>query len=53
MQPIHLAIGLVEGAVTVAVVLYLQENRKELIYSGTNRYGSIFHIKRVSESLLL
>jgi len=41
MQPIHLAIGLVEGAVTVAIVLYLQENRKELIYSGINRYGSI------------
>ncbi len=46
MQPIHLAIGLVEGAVTVAVVLYLQENRKELIYSGTNRYGSIFSYQK-------
>lgn len=31
MQPIHLAIGLVEGAVTAAVLLFIYESRPELL----------------------
>ena len=32
MQPIHLAIGLVEGLVTAAVLLFVNESRPELLY---------------------
>lgn len=32
MQPIHLAIGLVEGAVTAAVLVFLQEARPSLLW---------------------
>ncbi len=32
MQPIHLAIGLVEGLVTSAVLLFVEETRPELLY---------------------
>ncbi len=32
MQPIHLAIGFVEGLITSAVLLFVYENRPELLY---------------------
>ncbi|MBU5637131.1 energy-coupling factor ABC transporter permease [Geomonas sp. Red69] len=35
MQPIHLAIGLVEGAVTLAVVSFLRKARPELLARGS------------------
>lgn len=34
MQPIHLAIGLVEGAVTAAVLVFLQEARPALLWQA-------------------
>lgn len=34
MQPIHLAIGLVEGAVTAAVLVFLQEARHSLLWQA-------------------
>ena len=34
MQPIHLAIGLVEGAITAAVLLFVYEARPELLWTG-------------------
>ena len=34
MQPIHLAIGLVEGLITAAVLCFLYEARPELIWTG-------------------
>lgn len=34
MQPIHLAIGLVEGAITAAVLIFVYEARPELIWTG-------------------
>lgn len=34
MQPIHLAIGLVEGAVTAAVLVFLQEARPSLLWQA-------------------
>lgn len=41
MQPIHLAIGLVEGLITTAVLVFLYENRPELLRqpSGEEREG--------------
>lgn len=37
MQPIHLAIGLVEGVITAAVLCFVYEARPELIWSGSGR----------------
>lgn len=34
MQPIHLAIGAVEGLITAAVLVFLYETRPELIWTG-------------------
>ena len=34
MQPIHLAIGLVEGLITAAVLIFVFEARPELLYCG-------------------
>ena len=35
MQPIHLAIGLAEGAITAAVLMFVYEARPELLWTGT------------------
>lgn len=35
MQPIHLAIGFVEGLITAAVLVFVYEARTELLYSST------------------
>ena len=35
MQPIHLAIGLVEGLITAAVLVFVYEARPELLYGGS------------------
>ena len=35
MQPIHLAIGLVEGLITAAVLIFVYEARPELLFSST------------------
>ena len=34
MQPIHLAIGLVEGMITAAVLVFVHESRPELLYGS-------------------
>ncbi len=34
MQPIHLAIGLVEGLITAAVLIFVHEARPEMIWTG-------------------
>lgn len=34
MQPIHLAIGLIEGVITAAVLVFVHEARPELIWTG-------------------
>lgn len=39
MQPIHLAIGLVEGCITGAVLLFVADSRPELLY-GRNSSGA-------------
>ncbi len=36
MQPIHLAIGFVEGLITAAVLVFVQEAQPELLYTNTN-----------------
>lgn len=46
MQPIHLAIGLVEGLITAAVLLFVYEARPEMLYcstpeaAGTGRFSA-------------
>lgn len=37
MQPIHLAIGLVEGLITAAVLCFIYEVRPEMLWNGTNK----------------
>lgn len=37
MQPIHLAIGLVEGAVTAAILVFVRKTRPELLESAMDR----------------
>lgn len=37
MQPIHLAIGLVEGLITAAVLIFVYEARPELIWTGREK----------------
>lgn len=36
MQPIHLAIGLVEGIITAAVLCFVYDARPELIWTGAS-----------------
>ncbi len=54
MQPIHLAIGVVEGLVTTAIVLFIWKERPEIIRKATisEPLGSL-RIKPVMVSLLL
>lgn len=40
MQPIHLAIGLVEGLITAAVLLFVYEARPELLFCSQNNAKS-------------
>ncbi len=39
MQPIHLAIGLVEGLITAAVLVFVYEARPELLYANVQESG--------------
>jgi len=41
MQPIHLAIGLVEGLITAAVLCFVYEARPELLWNNTGIEGTI------------
>lgn len=45
MQPIHLAIGLVEGLITAAVLVFLYETRPELLW---NHQGNVEEKSRLS-----
>lgn len=48
MQPIHLAIGIGEGLITAAVVVFLWKARPEIIeMDGTPREGKCISMKRV------
>ncbi|MGN0413389.1 MAG: energy-coupling factor ABC transporter permease, partial [Lachnospiraceae bacterium] len=40
MQPIHLAIGLVEGLITAAVLAFIYEMRPELLWDGRRLWNS-------------
>jgi cobalt/nickel transport system permease protein len=48
MQPIHLAIGLVEGCITAAVLVFVYEARPELLFCHSNAktYGGKFTFKK-------
>lgn len=45
MQPIHLAIGLVEGLITAAVLLFVYEARPELLRDANGETGGRFSLK--------
>lgn len=54
MQPIHLAIGLVEGLITAAVLVFIYESRPELLYGyekSSDSKDSRMSIKAVIISL--
>jgi len=49
MQPIHLAIGLVEGLITAAVLCFVYEARPELLWGtdeSTQKQASRFSLKK-------
>lgn len=45
MQPIHLAIGFVEGLITAAVLVFVYEARPELLYGNTKAKAGKFSFK--------
>lgn len=47
MQPIHLAIGLVEGFITAALLVFVYETRPELVEGVTNAENSKMTLKNV------
>lgn len=47
MQPIHLAIGLVEGLITAAVLLFVYEARPELLENASNSRKNRMSLKGV------
>ena len=55
MQPIHLAIGLVEGAITAAVLCFIQSARPEILESAADRtkLGAGVPMKKVLGVLLV
>ncbi len=54
MQPIHLAIGIIEGLITTAVLLFLQKERPEILHAAQNRQAlGALPIKKVLLKLLL
>lgn len=53
MQPIHLAIGIVEGLVTAAVVLFVRQARPELLGASTRAQAAQRGLKPVIVGLLV
>lgn len=47
MQPIHLAIGLVEGLITAAVLAFVYEARPQLLYGQTDEKKNRLSFRRV------
>ena len=45
MQPIHLAIGLVEGLITAAVLVFVYEARPEILYCSSSEEAGRFSFK--------
>lgn len=52
MQPIHLAIGLVEGLITSAVLLFVYQARPEMLEGGIEKEESRFSFKKTMVILL-
>ncbi|MDO4179507.1 MAG: energy-coupling factor ABC transporter permease [Phascolarctobacterium sp.] len=51
MQPIHLAIGLVEGLITAAVLLYIYDVRPSLLYGNAKTGANDVSISKIVASL--
>ena len=50
MQPIHLAIGLVEGLVTAAVLTFVYQAREELLWAGLDSKGRMYRHSSAADS---
>jgi len=53
MQPIHLAIGVVEGLVTTAVVLFIRDARPDLVLGGSDAPVPSPSLRRLAAGVLL
>ncbi|MBQ0058836.1 MAG: energy-coupling factor ABC transporter permease [Lachnospiraceae bacterium] len=55
MQPIHLAIGLVEGLITAAVLIFIYEARPEMLYglNDADKKKSRFSVKQTLVTLFI
>lgn len=53
MQPIHLAIGLVEGFITAAVLLFVYEARPEILYGYQREIGAKGRMSRKRTAVVL
>ena len=55
MQPIHLAIGLIEGVITAAVLVFIYESRPEMIIEGLDAVnkGSATRTKTYSKKFVI
>ena len=52
MQPIHLAIGLIEGLVTAAVLVFVYESRPELLQEADAAGGTTRHSLKTTVAIL-
>lgn len=53
MQPIHLAIGLVEGLITAAVLVFVYEARPEILYGYRREMGAKGRMSRKRTAIVL
>lgn len=53
MQPIHLAIGIVEGLVTAAIVLFMLQHRPETLHGMTESPSGSMSLRRRSASFMI
>ncbi len=53
MQPIHLAIGFVEGLITAAVLIFIYEARPELLWGMTEKKENKFSLKKTFGIIVL
>lgn len=53
MQPIHLAIGIVEGLVTAAIVLFLLQHRPETLHGLTDSPSGNLSLRRKAAGFML
>lgn len=53
LQPIHLAIGLVEGMITASVLVFVYEARPEILYGFSGKTETVGHMSRKKTVMIL